>query len=264
MKNTTYVVFVALLTCHGSLYSQESTESDVAPNNDAFTESRREAQQIQVLVNEKPVKLRSTPLYTYDDNVRNWNKGTTWIWGEEGRPDVVLNLSTNGQTRCIELISFSSEPIEVTASEGEKWQPEQKWDPTPLIDAPKPAASRSMRLIQMRRLARRFSAEQSDHIEGSYELRLLPQPIYRYENESKSSLDGAFFAFVRESDLEIILVIDAVKSDTGQSQWNFACRTVALCKQDVQLDDRRVWGHAGRSPDPSQYQLFRRAVNSRE
>lgn len=256
MKSVFTTAILSLLFFHSSLFSQEPTEK-VDSSDSVFATARKEAQSVEVLVNNSPVKLRPSPLYTYDDSVRDWNKGTTWIFGEKGRPDVALNLSTNGNVRCIELISFSSQSVAVTTSKAQKWQPSGKWDPTPIPNAPKPAVTRSTRLIQMRRMARSFAADQTDHLEGTYGLRLLPQPIYRYETESKSSLDGAFFAFVRESDLEIILVIDASKNDSGESQWNFACRTVSLCKQEVRLDENRVWGHEGRAPDPSQYQVFR-------
>lgn len=243
MKTLSLALVVLVLIGHRSLDAQESKEPIDSPEEDVFASPRQEAEKLSVVVNEELLELRSAPLYTYDDNVRNWNQGTTWIWGEEGRPAVALNLSTFGRTRYIELISFADQQITVTASDGQKWQPAPEWDPAPIPDAPQPAASRSLRLIQMRRLLRRFSAKQFDAIDDSYELRLLPQPIYRYEQDSDSSLDGAFFAFVREYDLEVILVIDAIRNDDGKSSWNFAFRTVSMYKQEAKLDGQVVWGH---------------------
>jgi hypothetical protein len=262
MKIRAFSVIASLLICHGSLFSQESSEAEVANEDDPFAIPRMEAQQVEVLVNEKRIPLRSTPLYTYDEKVRNWNTGTTWIWGAEGRPYVVLNLSTYKRYRYIEFTSFSNEQITVSVSDGEVWKPKPNWDPTLIPDAPKPAAARSSRLIQMRAMAKRFSASQFEDSGESYELRLLPQPIYRYKKESKASADGAFFAFVRESDLEIILVIDAVKNDKGETQWYFDCRPVALNKQEVQLENTVVWAHERNELNSSTgpYRLFGRVV----
>src|SRR5262249_28266409 len=48
--------------------------------------------------------------------------------------------------------------------------------------APPPAVSAPQRLTQMRALAREFSATTRDQNEAEWELRLLPQPLYRYES----------------------------------------------------------------------------------
>ena len=69
----------------------------------------------------------------------------------------------------------------------------------------------------MRTMAREFSATTHDAKNNRYELRLLPQPLYRYESTDPQVLDGALFAFVTSAgtDPEGVLVIEARKPAGG-------------------------------------------------
>ena len=94
--------------------------------------------------------------------------------------------------------------------------------PTKIPDALPPARTASLRLTQMRHLARRFEATIPPDIgDGQGSLRILAQPIFRYRSESHGILDGAIFAFVMGTDPELIVLIEAVESDDGH-QWRFA------------------------------------------
>ena len=59
-----------------------------------------------------------------------------------------------------------------------------------------PARSASQRLAQMRALTHDFSASTRDAKGRRWELRLLPQPLYRFKSTDPDVLDGALFAFV--------------------------------------------------------------------
>ena len=77
----------------------------------------------------------------------------------------------------------------------------------------------------MRALARDFSAETQDDKEQHWDLRLLPQPLYRYESTDPDVLDGAVFAFVTSAgtDPEAILVLEARKpAGGGEPVWHYA------------------------------------------
>jgi len=91
------------------------------------------------------------------------------------------------------------------------------WEPkapgialTPIEGAPAPAATAAQRLGQMRSLAREFTARTHDAKNNRWELRLLSQPLYRYESTDPDVPDGALFAFVTSAgtDPEAILVIE--------------------------------------------------------
>ena len=61
--------------------------------------------------------------------------------------------------------------------------------------------------------------------ERRWELRLLPQPLYRYESTDPDVLDGAVFAFVTSAgtDPEALLVLEARKPAAGcDPVWHYA------------------------------------------
>jgi hypothetical protein len=99
-----------------------------------------------------------------------------------------------------------------------------------LAGAPRPAESAARRLSQMRALSRDFSASTTDRRGRRAELRMLPQPIYRYESTDPDVVDGALFVFVTSTDPEALLVIEARKpSPTDDSVWEYAlCRMTDL------------------------------------
>ena len=87
-------------------------------------------------------------------------------------------------------------------------------------------------------MAREFSAATRDAKDNRWELRLLSQPLYRYESTDPDVLDGALFAFVTSAgtDPEALLVIEARRppaverrSGTGRSPdspiWTCRCGT---------------------------------------
>jgi hypothetical protein len=108
----------------------------------------------------------------------------------------------------------------------------QTWTPlapgiqiAPIAGAPAPAPSAPRRLAQMRTLTRDFSASTQDRNDRLWELRLLPQPLYRYESTDPNVLDGALFTFVTSAgtDPEALLVIEARKpSPNDRPIWHYA------------------------------------------
>ena len=66
----------------------------------------------------------------------------------------------------------------------------------------------------MRSLAREFNGRSLSDQGQAWELRLLPQPLYRYESTDPDVLDGALFTLVSSAgtDPEIILLLEARKT----------------------------------------------------
>ncbi len=98
-------------------------------------------------------------------------------------------------------------------------------DLTPFAAAPKPARTAPQRLVQMRTLSRDFSALTRNDKERRWELRLLPQPVFRYESTDPVILDGAVFAFVTSAgtDPEAILIVEARQTAaSGEPAWHYA------------------------------------------
>ena len=82
----------------------------------------------------------------------------------------------------------------------------------------------------MRALTRDFSASTSNGNQRRLELRLLSQPLYRYESTDPLVLDGGLFAFVTSTDPEALLLIEARKPAAADGPvWDYSiCRFTDL------------------------------------
>ena len=95
----------------------------------------------------------------------------------------------------------------------------------------------------MRLLAREFRARIKAVNRGGdidEELRLLAQPVYRYKSEDPTVLDGAIFSFVRGTDPELLLLIEARKVDSGVV-WEYALAPMNSFEFQAFHRDREVW-----------------------
>ena len=78
-----------------------------------------------------------------------------------------------------------------------------------------PADSAAARLRQMRALAQEFTGRQTNREGVDRDMRLLAQPIYRYENTKGDLIDGGLFVFVLGTDPEVFLLIEARRPPSG-------------------------------------------------
>ena len=223
--------------------------------SDRHAGSRRSVERIQATIEEDgsmvELPLQPGPLLSYREVVRGWNNGTSWVWGDRGRPKAFLNMSTltGNNTRFFEFISLTNDEMLFQVDDGPtRWAPKPSWQPLPIPKTRRPTGNRRLRLVQIKQIARRFTAYQRDFFEDRtagvrHELRLLPQPIYRYPNESDQSLDGALFAFTRNGDLEVLLTIEAAKPDQDHSEphWLYLAQPVAVHELHLELDGQSVW-----------------------
>jgi hypothetical protein len=91
----------------------------------------------------------------------------------------------------------------------------------PIPGAAAPADSAPARLRQMRALAQEFTGRQTNREGVDRDMRLLAQPIYRYENTKGDLIDGGLFVFVLGTDPEAFLLIEARRSSGGALEWRF-------------------------------------------
>jgi hypothetical protein len=177
-------------------------------------------------------------------------QGEVYIWTDHGLAAVVGCVWTGPLERGRRLMfhefhSLSSQPLVSGSGGGTTWHSDEagiKLEPIP--DAPPPAENEARRLTQMRNLARSFSADMTKQGVTS-DLRLLPQPLYRYEPTNKDSqvIDGALFAYVWTGgplDPEVFLVIEARRTANGAS-WQFAPARFTDREATVKHQGRVVW-----------------------
>jgi hypothetical protein len=125
-----------------------------------------------------------------------------------------------------------------------KWAPEKGVEFHKLAGgagvSPEPAATAAARLTQMRAIARDLKAfMQAD---GEWELRLLPQPIYRYQPAEGPVIDGALFTWVwtKGTDPELIVAVECRRTPKGR-EWRFAPVQFTNRELWVKHDDKEIW-----------------------
>jgi hypothetical protein len=121
------------------------------------------------------------------------------------------------------------------------WEPERAGvELKSISDAPKPGETAVARLAQMRKLAAQYSVVADYGNKKKEDMRLLPAPVYRYASEKQGVTDGALFAFVRGTDPEAFLMIEARKGRDGV-EWLYAFARYNPCGLQATRADREVW-----------------------
>ena len=176
-------------------------------------------------VGEEPLKLRC--VLRWANQTRGSVDGATYIWTDHGRPVAAVCCYPWYGDICDNFQSLARAPIRAELEGRTVWQPKAagiQFQRVP--DSPVPVDSAASRLRQMKNLARSFSVTLLGWAQGDAdreELRLLQQPVYRYESDDSKLLDGGLFAFVQGTDPEALLMLEAVptKSDEQRFEWQF-------------------------------------------
>jgi hypothetical protein len=196
------------------------------------------------------VELQREPVYVWTNPVRQGGQdGAVFVWTSRGRAEVLSSffsfVELGKRKLCHEFHSLSLSVLDVDHSGLNTWIPEGPGITlTPFADAPAPGSSTSRRLAQMRALTHDFTASTVDHQNRSWDLRLLPQPFYRYQSTDADVLDGALFAFVTSAgtDPEVLLVIEARKAAVdGRPVWQYAIARFTDCNLRVTYKGQEVF-----------------------
>jgi hypothetical protein len=172
------------------------------------------------------LELKREPVYRWTNPTRVGGQvGEVFIWTYRGRPEVVGSIFSHPdgvqRVMCHELHSLSVAILVVDRQAAEQWVPQAPGvDLKPVRGAPVPAGTPAQRMAQLRNLAREFTGRSLSDQGQAWELRLLPQPLYRYESTDPDVVDGALFTLVSSAgtDPEIIFLIEARKTES-EPQW---------------------------------------------
>lgn len=209
---------------------------------------------------DKPFSLHKDPIlrYTNPERVPGSTDGATFVWLDGTRPVAAVSFSIRNPNEVVfyECTSFVEEKLICrNADQQSIWTPRTGGLVRQTFpEAPEPARSKAQRLTQVRSLARKFTATcYHPKSDAPFELRLLSQPLYRFEATDAGILDGAIFAFVVSNDPELLLRIDAFQPATGKVEWRYTLARMSSWKQKVSLDGKEVWAI------DNYYQILRRA-----
>lgn len=185
-------------------------------------------------------KLKPKSLLNWTDPVY----GHVYVWTDKGRPEVIGSLLKRYQPFTPitdEFHSLSTGPIACEKDGAIIWttaKPGVEFKPIP--GAPEPAATPLGRLRQIRELAKDFSGRENDREKEDRDMRLLTQPILRYEGTEFEPVDGALFVFAHGTDPDAILVIEARKLD-GVLKWQYALVRMTTSALRVNHRSVEVW-----------------------
>jgi hypothetical protein len=187
--------------------------------------------------------LVSKPVFRYSDELREIEDAGIWLWADRERPIAALKIERYkpGRFKVPWLYCFASLATSPLRAEWEDADPfvSRKAGLTWQGIDEKVLASRPARLVQMREMARQFSAEILADAEGRKrtQMRVLPQPLYRSQ-ESTTVHDGAVFGFTGTgTNPDLLLLLDL---PVGGS-WRFAAAGMTAEGLQMQHNDRTVF-----------------------
>lgn len=225
------------------------------------TEARRLiAQEIGKFKMRSGVGEKATALQRSDASILRWTNpslgtiyGDVFVWTKNGRAEAVgsiFKFYSPFTNMSIEFQSFSKEPLEADYDGTKIWTPKaEDVKFVAMTDAPEPSKAKFARLSQMRSLAGAFSVDATQRRDESItrRLRMLPQPIFRYDSSDPEVLDGAIFAFVEGTDPELLILIEARKSKNGFT-WHYTIGRMNSIQFEVRRKDEVVWKGAKLAP----------------
>lgn len=209
------------------------------------------------------IEMLPNPLLTYGDAARNNEAGTLWAWGKSGRPVAFLELYRNignDQPWVHALTLTSPELIQLTGQNNPRWTPKKShFVLKDVPDSPEVGNHPAVRLRQMKDISRRFESHQFwDPNNSRFEMRLLVQPVLRYQDEPAKLIDGAVFVLAHGTNPEVLVQIEAHAGEPPR--WRYSLVRLGSAEMHVSLDGKEVWteprtpGVLGQPVDP--YWLF--------
>jgi hypothetical protein len=223
-------------------------------------------------VDEPPRKfaLRTAPVLRWSQPVRGGDDGAVYVWLDQGRPAVIGSIFAwprDDGLRVVahEMHALTSAPMRAAYKGNDVWTlADPALEMKRISGVAAPAASATQRLAQMRTLGRDFTATSIARDNREWELRLLAQPLYRYElKDHPELLDGAILAFVQGTDPEILLILEA-RRDGDKLYWQYALARFSDLKLFVKHFNAEVWNVPNSTYGDRQAAYFIRNVETRQ
>ena len=201
----------------------------------------------EVRVGDEALKLQPQPVMHWQNSERSQEQGSMYVFLAGTRPQALVSIFTyDSRSRVFwrhELISLSDQPLKATWNGATVWTPREggvKWQS--LSEAPQPAGTAPRRLTQMRAIVRQFSGSiKSPTGELDSQLKLIPQPLLRYQSPPDGIIDGAVFSLAVVTDPEIFLIVEAIDGSAGQSGWRWAAVRAHYWGLSLERGGKPVW-----------------------
>ncbi len=213
----------------------------------AFAKVEAAAHTFRVAGSERPLALQPESVLNWSNPIVGENYGAVFLWTSKGRPEIVWCLHRwysaldHQPHEAVEYLSLSTDRI-IAEKDGQAlWTPSRPGiDLKRIPGADIPAETPAQRLRQMRELAKEFTGRQTNRKGVEHDMRLLTQPIHRYEGTEQPLRDGALFAFVQGTDPEVFLVIEA-RQVGGKLEWQYSLSRMTSIELRVSHRGTLVW-----------------------
>ena len=90
-------------------------------------------------------------------------------------------------------------------------------------------------------IARRFAVRASEGTHRDEQLRLMPQPVHRYEDAKRGLADGAIFGFGSGTNPNCLLLIELRTDSASPPSWQYGFVGMSAESLRANLDDREAW-----------------------
>jgi hypothetical protein len=212
----------------------------------AFAKREAASYTIRLEGSDRPLTFRPEPVLKWSNPVMGAVYGDVFIWTADGRPEAVASIYrfySGVPHRDNEFHSLAVGKLSAERDGATVWTPSRAGlEFKPIPGAPAPADSAAVRLRQMRALAQEFTGRQTNRAGVERDMRLLAQPIYRYEDTKGDLVDGGLFAFVQGTDPEVFLLIEARRPRGGAPEWQFGATRMHGIDLRLAHRGRAIWG----------------------
>lgn len=220
-------------------------------DNIAFQKHATEAAEAyKIQIGSDPVRelsMKKGPILRWSNPVPGkQTHGEVFLWTDRGRPEAILSLYEFVGTGDVireqhEFCSLSLTNVIAGTKDKTVWSPKMAGVRMELVpDAAAPSELARVRLREMRSFAEQVTSEKTTREGDIRQLRLLPQPLYRYEGTHPDILDAALFAYVEGTDPEVVLLIEARSKENGY-QWTCGFARLNSIKMSASYKDKLIW-----------------------
>lgn len=212
----------------------------------ALRVSKAAAAEYEIQAGDTPLKLQPESVFRWSNPEVGDIDGNVFLWTRGTRPIAVGSFFHYLSARPSmehEFHSLSEEPLAAKFHGDSVWATKDAGLKFAKIPGALPRYSgASQRWSELKKLAQGFTGLGIfGKNSAAQQLRLLPQPIYRYIAPDDEIVAGGLFAFVRATDPEILLLIEAQGTEDSTT-WRFAAvRMHSVAELWLQSGDQRIW-----------------------
>lgn len=222
------------------------SKDDLLDQRIVFAKTALGRYSIQIAGRDEPARLSEVCL-RWSNPVSHVKDGVLAVYAYDGGRPVAIGqiFHSAGYSWVHEFAIIAPDETAILREGRPFWKPSEyicRFVDVP--DSPVPAAKATLRLSQMRKIAGDFLVVDHAGWEDSeitrHELRLLPQPVYRYAEVGKI-IDGGLFEFAFGTDPECNLLIEAYQDEKG-SRYRYALSPMSVYQLEARYRDQAVWG----------------------